>query len=443
VPKFLQLLTVVYDPTIARGSEIISNATHLGLDFKPHIDLETHRVTGVLFRKLHGRKLVISVSLYDKLVGLNEKHQDTSLLTEAQAKTVKESVREDITLHSEGIILLAKKAQSQLESWGKEGLEFFDFLAPEEFLAQEPKPNIWCLQRSVYILSHHRQRGKLERFSFGVWLVPYVEDDVLHFDVIAGITADGLHRMRGLRDPVAEAWRKLRVDPDENWAERLAHAAKCSVATVYSRRDLWWKEIGINIAFPLQLVIDVLYFGQASMARPESLANMLAAVKVEDAEALLKLYTEALANFEHKRVTILNPALLARPRFMPLEAPPSGPLELDSGVDEPEEVDLMAIDLIEEGSDAELPQESATSSPSGVDDDDREPEDLDLLQTGFIEEQSDSESPAKRPSTLAKTKPTSLLVKAKLGKAKLGRKSPILQGAAPRKLGRPKPFSKS
>ena len=38
----------------------------------------------------------------------------------------------------------------------------------------------------------------------------YIEDDVLHFDVIAGITADALHRMRGLRDPVAEAWRKSR-----------------------------------------------------------------------------------------------------------------------------------------------------------------------------------------------------------------------------------------
>jgi hypothetical protein len=401
----LQLLTVVYDPTIARRSGIISNATHLGLDFRPHIDPETHEVTGVLFRKLHGKKLVISVSLYDKWVSHKEKQQDPSLLTEAHVKTMKESVREDVTLHSEAIILLGKKAQSQLRSWGKEGLEFFDFLAPEEFLAREPKANIWCLQRSIYIVSHHRQRGKLERFSFGVWLVPYVEDDVLHFDVIAGITADGLHRMRGLRDPVAEAWRKLRIDPGENWAERLAQAAKCSVATVYSRRDLWWKEIGINIAFPLQLVIDVLYFGQASMARPESLADMLAAVKAEDGRALLHLHTEALADFEHKRVTILNPALMAQPRFMPLESP--------------------------------------TSSPSGVDDDEHKPEDRDFLETGFIEEQSDSESPAKRPFTLANAKPTSPLTKVKLGKAKLGKKSPNLKGAPPRKLGRPKPLSKS
>ena len=97
----------------------------------------------MLFRKLHGRKPVISVSLYDKWVSLKENHRDASLLTEAQAKTVKESVREDITLHSEGIILLAKKAQKKLKSMGKEGLELFDFLAPEEFLSQEPKSTLW------------------------------------------------------------------------------------------------------------------------------------------------------------------------------------------------------------------------------------------------------------------------------------------------------------
>ena len=86
VPQFLQLLTVVYDPTIARGSGIISNATHLGLDFEPLIDFETHEVTGVLFRKFYGRKPVIAVSLYDKLAELRENYRDISLLTEAQER---------------------------------------------------------------------------------------------------------------------------------------------------------------------------------------------------------------------------------------------------------------------------------------------------------------------------------------------------------------------
>jgi len=402
VPQFLQLLTVVYDPTIARGSGIISNATHLGLDFEPFIDRETHHVTGVLFRKLHGRKLVFSVSLYDKQARLEQMHQDPGLLTEAQAVTVKESVREDITAHSEGIVLIAKKAQEKLESWGEEGIKFFDFIAPEVFLAEEPKPTLWWLQRAIYILSHRRRRGKLRRFSFGVWLVPYIEDDVLHFDVIAGITADGLHRMLGVRDPVAVAWRRDGVETRERWAGRLAKAAKCSISTVYNRRDLWRDQLGIDIAFPPQLYSDVLHFGQSSTVRPENVAKMLAAVKSEDGEGLLQLYAEALADFEHKRVTILNPALLERPRAMPLEGPPSGPPELDDGGDELEDLGLMEID--------------------------------------FLEEASVSEAQASRASTLAKTKPSAAMVKAT---SKLGKKLTKFKVAAPSKLGRPKPRSSS
>jgi hypothetical protein len=199
---------------------------------------------------------------------------------------------------------------------------------------------------------------------------------------------------------------------------------------------------GIDIAFPPQLYSDVLHFGQASTARPENVAKMLAAVKAEDGEALLRLYTEALADFEHKRVTILNPALLDRPRAMPLEAPPSGPPELDDGGGEPEDLDLMQIDLIEEGSDMEMPLEAppSASGPPEPDDGGDEPEDLDFMEIDLVGEATDSEAEASRPSTLAKTKPTSPLVKAK---SKLGKKSPNLKGAAPQKLGRPKPFSKS
>jgi hypothetical protein len=186
VARFLQLLTVVYDQTIARGWGIISNATHLGLEFEPFIDRETHRLTGVLFRKRHGTKLVFSVSVYDKQARLNQMHQDLGGLTEEQKVTVKESVREDITAHSEGILIIVHKARRKLDAWGDEGLKFFDFLSPEVFLREEPKPTVWWLQRAVFILSHYRQHGKFQRFSFGVWLVPYVEEDVLHFDAIAG-----------------------------------------------------------------------------------------------------------------------------------------------------------------------------------------------------------------------------------------------------------------
>lgn len=86
---------------------------------------------------------------------------------------------------------------------------------------------------------------------------------------------------------------------------------------------------------------------------------MLAAVKGEDGEALLNLYTEALADFEHNRVTILNPALLARPRAMLLEGPPSGPPELDDGGDDLVDQVLKEIDLLE-GESVPDPQPSRT-----------------------------------------------------------------------------------
>ena len=77
----------------------------------------------------------------------------------------------------------------------------------------------------------------------------------------------------------------------------------------------------------------MLHFGQASTARPENVTKKLVAVKSEDGDRLVQLYAEALADFEHKRLTILNPALSDRPRAMQLEGPSSGPPELDDGGD--------------------------------------------------------------------------------------------------------------
>jgi hypothetical protein len=414
--QVLQLLTVVYDPRIARGSRIINNATHLGLEFEPRINRKTYFLDGVRFRKFHGNKCLLSVGLYDREAQLDRANNALYLTPEARAVTVKQSLHEVIKVHSEGVVILAKKAQGILKSWGEDGLDFFHSLSPEIFLQDEPQSMLWWLMRSVFILSHQRRGGRFQRGSFGVWLVPYIETDVLHFDVIAGITAQGFHRLCGLTDPVAVAWRSDKFASRNGWAARLAKVAKVSEATVYTRRQLWRDEVRIDIACPLQLYGDILHFGQASTTKPENVTNQLAAVQNEDAETVLRLYAEAFADFEHKRLTILNPALLARPCALPLEGPPGIRPELRDD----EDGGLSEIDLIEEGSDAEMPLESPT-------------------------EESNSEPPAKRPSTLVKTKPTSPQVKAKskLGKAKLGKRWPNLKRAAPRKLGRPQPFSKS
>jgi hypothetical protein len=372
-PQFLQLLTVVYDPRIARGSGIISNATHLGLEFDPRINRDTHRLDGVRIRKFHGNKLVFSVRfrLDDEEVRLDRPNSSVDyLLTEAQAMMVKQSVREEITVCPEGIEIFVEKAQRTLKSWGEEGLKFFDFLSPEIFLSEEPQATLWGLQRSAYILSHQRRGGGLTRFSFGSWLVPYIETDVLRFDVIAGITAEGFHQVCGLSDPVAVAWRSDKVASRNSWAARLAKAAKVSEATVYNRRVLWWDNFRIDIMFPLQLYSDILQFGQASTTKPENITKLLAAVQNDDAEAVLGLYAEALADFEHKRLTVLNPALLVRPRPLPLEGPPGVRPDLDVDGDAMEDGDLSGVDPLEADSvsdpEASGPLPSEGTKPSAA-----------------------------------------------------------------------------
>ncbi len=126
-PQFQQLLTVVYDPTIARGSGIINNATHLGLEFEPRINRDTHRLDSVRMRKFHGNKRVFSVSLYDEEV-LDRPNGSIDLMTEAQAMTVEQSVREEITVHAEGIEILGEKARG-----ARKVLSFSTCLPPSVF----------------------------------------------------------------------------------------------------------------------------------------------------------------------------------------------------------------------------------------------------------------------------------------------------------------------
>jgi hypothetical protein len=267
------------------------------------------------------------------------------VLTEAQAATVKESVREDIQVRSEGILILARKAQRKLKSWGEDGLEFFSSLDLHIFLEEEPQATLWWLQRSIFILSCQQRGQKFTRGSCGSWLIPFIEHDVLHFDLIADITANHFHQLCRMNDRVAVAWRCDKVASREGWAARLGKIAKVSDATVYNRRDLWRDKLRIDIAFPLQLYSDILHFGQASTTRPEKVTQQLVAATNQDAETVLRIYVDALADFEHRRLTILNPALLAPPRALPLESSSRVRPNLDVDDDALEDGDLSEVDL--------------------------------------------------------------------------------------------------
>ena len=225
--------------------------------------------------------------------------------------------------------------------------KFFDLISPEEFLQGTPQSTVWWLQRAIYLLSHWREQGRWVRYSFATWLVPFVEQEVLHLDVVASITIRGYYALLALNDPVAVAWRSDPTPGAGDWAGRLARIAGCTRSTVYNRRDKWWHDYGIDIAYPLQMYSDILYFGHNSIAKPESITALMVAVDQEDGDETVRLHAEAIAAFERKRVQIVNPALVRRPRAMELKLPPlASPVvaspELDDWPSDFDDVDLLA-----------------------------------------------------------------------------------------------------
>ncbi len=341
VTDFLQVGTVIYGQTKARGRGIVNNAKDLGLRFKPYAlpDPDDDRLSGFTLQKLHGQTLHVSVLFYDKLVRQQQVHQEGILLL-VEAETVDGSVREDITAHSSFILTIVVAAREKLANMSEADRKFFDFLSPDQFLQGTPRPTVWWLQRAIYVLSHWRQQGRSVRYSFATWLVPYVEQEVLHLDVVASITVEGYHALLALHDPVAAAWRSDPTPGAGDWAGRLARAAGCTRSTVYNRRDEWRQEYGIDIARPLQLYSDILYFGHNSIARPESITALMAAVDQEDGDEVVRLHAGAIADFERKRVQIVNPALVSRPRAMELKLPPIASPALDDLPPDFDDVDL-------------------------------------------------------------------------------------------------------
>jgi hypothetical protein len=347
VTDFLQGGTVIYGQTIARGRGIINNAKHLGLRFKPYVDEDSpdNRVSGFMLQKLHGEKLHVSVSFYDKLVSLQEKHQETTLSL-AEAQTVNQSVREDITAHSSFILRIVVAAREKLANMDAADRQFFALISPEEFLQGTPQSTAWWLQRAIYVLSHWRRQGRWVRYSFGTWLVPFVEKEVLHLDVVAGLTTRGYYALLALSDPVAIAWRSDPTPGASNWAGRLARIAGCTRSTVYNRREEWWQLYGIDIAYPLQMYSDILYFGHNSIAPPASITALLVAVDQREGVEAVRLHAEALAAFERKRVEIVNPALVSRPRAMELRLPFVAPPDLDDFDNLPPDFDQLGLDEV-------------------------------------------------------------------------------------------------
>jgi transposase-like protein len=317
VAKFLQLMTLIYGHTITSGKGIISLSEYLGCKFDLISNGETHEVDSILLRRQYGakrRKPLMSGSFYNKSVRVAQMHQ-TKTLSGAETAAVNEHVRFDITAHSEGIIRIVQAAQQRLTRWLNEGLE--DFASwQERFVNEAAKPQVWWLERAIYVLSHHDHDDELVRGSFSDWLVDYMLDEILCLKVIANFKSDDYFRLIALDDAVAKAWYKSEsVDPDA-WVVSLAKAAGRSNSTVYNRRREWRDEYNVDIAIPHAFYRDLLFFGSHGLTAPELRSVLIESVKAGFADQTVSLLANAAADFDAQRAEVVATTINSAPLAM-------------------------------------------------------------------------------------------------------------------------------
>jgi hypothetical protein len=231
VRAFLQLLTVLYEQTIAHGKGIIQLATHLGLTFTRYPP--TGRLTGVKLQRHQGNKLQYSFSFYDKAVQVARMRQGRTL-TPVEAAMVRRHVRFDVTVHSAGVLTLVGAARRRLPRLLATRPGYLDANSARRFLTAAPQPTVWWTERAIGILALTTPPDCARR-SFGAWLLPKMLREVLHLDSLAGFTAADLAAVLRQDDPVVAAWRRTECVADD-WAGALAQAARCSKGWVYARR---------------------------------------------------------------------------------------------------------------------------------------------------------------------------------------------------------------
>ena len=306
--KFLQVVGALYGHTICRGKALIQAANYVGLSFDLYPKAKIEPVSGVTLVKRHGKKSLFSLVFYDKRKRIAQMKQGKSLLP-AEATTIRDNVRFDITAHSLGIEAIVKAAQARLKLLTERGAGFPDETWVESFRTEEIRPTARLLQRAIFILSHRIEGGALVRRSFAKWLAPRMIRRVLGLNVLAFFRRDNFLRLGALEDPVAVAWRSDEAAKVGAWATQLAKLAACSVATVYSRRDAWLKEYGIDIRMPHAWYRDVLYFGSASLTHPQDRSAYLVAVKNRRGIEAIQLSEAAARNFDRARKAIVGNAI--------------------------------------------------------------------------------------------------------------------------------------
>ncbi|MGA2494881.1 MAG: hypothetical protein ABSF67_18395 [Roseiarcus sp.] len=309
VARFLQIMTVLHEQTIAHKGGVISLATYLGLRFENIIDPDSHEVVGVMFRKLHGKNTIYSVTFYNKRVRLAQMHQGRTL-SQGELETVSSCVRMEFTPQREGLVAICKIAQR----WAQTLQRQHQFTRPwiERFLRSSPQPSVQWVEHAIYVLSHRPKWG-----SFSRWLAPFAPRDVLRLHVTATFSNDKFHELLRVRHRIIDAWRNAEFDASDNWADLLAAEADCSRSSVYHMRKSWLAAFGVDISIPFAFYRDLLIFGPTSLMTPESKSAMLSAIHSRDADGFFEGHSEAADAFNRERRVVVAPTIGARPAPLP------------------------------------------------------------------------------------------------------------------------------
>jgi hypothetical protein len=314
VKQFLQLLGLLFGHTIAKGNGLMQLAQHLGFTFEIYKDKDDLTVTGVMFRKKHGEKPLFSLVFYDKRKRVADMRQSKSLsLVEAQ--TVVENVRFDITAHSEGVLAIVGAARKHLNVFLERGFVVGTSWA-DEFLTDEPKADVWWLERAIYLLSLCFDGERMVRKSFSNWLVPHVLEDLLHLRALTMFSRFDLYELYMIDDKVAAAWRETEDYDGKAWAKVLAEKAGCSEQTVRSRRKFMLEEYGVDTKAPFASYRDIVLFGTQSLTEPTDRSAMLAALQNEDGAGFLSIWDGSACELDRQREEVLAHSINCGPLRM-------------------------------------------------------------------------------------------------------------------------------
>ena len=128
------------------------------------------------------------------------------------------------------------------------------------------------------------------------------------------------------RSEVAAAWSAVETAEPGGWATRLAKKAGCSLQTVYTRQKDWLKEYGIDIAVPYAFYRDLLFFGPASLTRPQHRSDLINAVREKNGDDAIRLHEQAATDFERWRTEDVGATIKSRPHRMEIKVARETPL---------------------------------------------------------------------------------------------------------------------